>query len=79
MPQTSSKRFQLRRVWLLSGGGLAALFLLVTLWVEGLHHYRVWKAKGVWCALGNDAMGWQRAYGEENCPEVPGWPNTTAS
>ena len=61
---------RLGRVAVALGVGLVTYFTLLTLGVEGLHHYRVWKADGVWCALGNDKDGWQRGYGEEDCPEL---------
>ena len=58
------------RIAIASGVGMLALFLAMEVGPRSLHHYRVWRADGVWCALGNDEIGWQRTYGEENCPEL---------
>ena len=55
--------------------GTIAILLVVESGYWGLHYYRVWRSNGVWCMLGNDELGWIRAYGEENCPEVLWYPN----
>lgn len=64
--------FQIRPIRVLAAIAVGSVGYFAVLWFGSgvLHQYRVWANDGVWCALGNNAIGWTNAYGEENCPEL---------
>ena len=47
---------------------LAVLFLATEVFTKGIHHWRLWRANGVYCFPLNEADGNYFLYGDD-CPE----------
>ena len=65
--QEPAKRVRWGRVLLAAAVGIALLFVGIELWVRGYHHFRVWRADGVYCFPLNEADGNYFLYGDD-CP-----------